>query len=110
MTHTLPILKESAIARLQHLLEKEPEGAHFRIAVKAGGCYGLQYSFGFDQEVKPEDQTFVVARIPLVIDETSLPFLEGLEVEYVDEMIGSYFKFNNPNAASGCGCGSSFSI
>ena len=81
-----------------------------RLAVSGGGCSGFQYGFSFDDAVNPEDRTFERDGATLVIDETSLELLAGAEIDFVEDLIGASFQIRNPNAASSCGCGSSFAI
>lgn len=81
-----------------------------RIGVLGGGCSGFSYTFDFANEVNDDDIVFERDNAKVVIDETSIPFLEGCEIDYVNEIIGSSFKINNPNATASCGCGTSFSV
>ena len=81
-----------------------------RVAVKGGGCSGFQYVFNIVEKVNEDDQVFEKEGCRVVIDKTSLQFLEGAEIDYSEELIGSSFKINNPNATSSCGCGTSFSF
>ena len=81
-----------------------------RVAVKGGGCSGFQYVFNIVAKVNKDDQVFEKEDCRVVIDKTSLQFLEGAEIDYCEELIGSSFKINNPNATSSCGCGTSFSF
>ena len=81
-----------------------------RVAVKGGGCSGFQYVFDIVAKVNEDDQVFEKEDCRVVIDNTSLKFLEGAEIDYSEELIGSSFKINNPNATSSCGCGTSFSF
>ena len=81
-----------------------------RIAVKGGGCSGFQYIFNIVDDVNENDQVFQKEDSRVIIDNTSLQFLEGAEIDYCEELIGSSFKINNPNATSSCGCGTSFSF
>ena len=81
-----------------------------RIAVKGGGCSGFQYVFNIVDRVNEDDQIFQKENSRVIIDKTSLQFLEGAEIDYSEELIGSSFKINNPNATSSCGCGTSFSF
>jgi iron-sulfur cluster insertion protein len=89
--------------------EGNPE-LSLRIAVSGGGCSGFQYGFSLDDTVNDDDRVFSHLGVRVVIDEISLELLAGAEVDYVTEMIGSSFRIRNPNAASSCGCGSSFAI
>lgn len=90
-------------------LEGDPN-LMLRVSVAGGGCSGFRYGFDFDTEVKDDDQVFERDGVKLVIDEVSLELLGGSELDYVDDLIGSYFEVRNPNASSSCGCGASFSI
>lgn len=81
-----------------------------RVLVNGGGCQGFEYEFKTDTAVNDDDQSFEKDGVAVVIDEISLPYLEGSEIDYVDDLIGAYFKVNNPNATSSCGCGTSFSV
>ena len=81
-----------------------------RITVNSGGCSGFQYQFKFDTERMEEDFVFHEGQATVVIDEPSLAILDGSEVDYVEELIGSAFTVKNPNAAASCGCGTSFSL
>jgi iron-sulfur cluster insertion protein len=78
--------------------------------VSGGGCSGFQYGFGFDDARQPEDRVFERDGVELVVDETSLGLLAGAEIDFVEDMMGASFQVKNPNAASSCGCGNSFSV
>ena len=86
------------------------ESKTLRVAVKGGGCSGFQYIFNIVDQVAEDDQVFEKEDSRVIIDKTSLQFLEGAEIDYCEELIGSSFKINNPNATSSCGCGTSFSF
>ncbi len=106
-------LSDSAIDRINEIRQKpENQGKFLRISVDSGGCSGFQYLYNLDNQVKEDDLVVVQQNSDLiaVTDETSLQFLSDCEVDFVKELGASYFKVNNPNAASGCGCGASFSI
>lgn len=105
-------LTESAAKRIAVLLEQEENGdAKFmRVSVEGGGCSGFQYDFGFDDETRDDDHTFVSHGVKVVVDDMSLDLLNGGELDYVNELLGAYFQVTNPNASSSCGCGTSFSI
>lgn len=82
-----------------------------RVSVSGGGCSGFQYHFDFNQKILEQDlEILSEQKLLAVIDEASHNLLRGSEIDYVDELGGSYFKINNPNASSTCGCGSSFSM
>lgn len=112
MTKDAPFtISESAAKRVRHLIESEGNPKlKLRIAVQGGGCSGFQYDFKLDEAT--EDGDIVVERggATVVIDETSLLYMIGSEVDYAEELVGSYFKITNPNAQSSCGCGTSFSV
>ena len=86
------------------------ESKTLRVAVKGGGCSGFQYVFNIVDNVNDDDQVFEKEDCRVIIDKTSLQFLEGAEIDYSEELIGSSFRINNPNATSSCGCGTSFSF
>ena len=85
-------------------------GLMLRVTVSGGGCAGFQYGFDFDDKTAPDDRVFERGGVSVVIDEISLDFLKDSELDYVEDLIGSYFAVKNPNATSQCGCGTSFSI
>lgn len=106
-------LSNSALERVSEIRQKSENREKFlRISISGGGCSGFQYIFELDN--KHLDGDIEIAKndseILAVTDETSLPFLDGAEIEFVKELGASYFKVNNPNAKANCGCGSSFSI
>jgi len=104
-------ISENAARKIATLMtEEEKPGLMLRIAVTGGGCSGFQYAFSFDDTVNTDDQAFERSGIKVLVDEMSLDFLRGAELDYVEEMIGASFQVKNPNAASSCGCGSSFAI
>ena len=81
-----------------------------RVSVAGGGCAGFQYGFDFDDRAADDDLVFERDGVKVVIDGISLDFLKDGELDYVEDLIGSYFAVKNPNATSSCGCGTSFSI
>jgi len=102
-------LTDKAVNQIKKLqVEMEQEGTPLRMAVLGGGCSGHQYSLGFDKE-REGDTKFDATGVTVLIDNHSLPLLEGIELDFVEGMQGSSFIFNNPNATGGCGCGKSFS-
>lgn len=102
---------ERAAERLKALLANEANpDAKFRVAISGGGCSGFQYGFSFDAEVNADDKVYDRFGVPLVIDEISLDLLAGSVVDWKEDLAGAMFVVENPNAASSCGCGSSFSI
>lgn len=109
-THDSVLLTSNAAKRIVKVLAQEPLGTMLRVAVNGGGCSGFQYAFEITRERADDD--LIVARdgAVVLVDPTSLEFLKGSEVDFVDDLIGQSFKINNPNATSSCGCGTSFSV
>jgi iron-sulfur cluster assembly accessory protein len=103
-------LSASAARRIAKIVASEPAGTMLRVEVIGGGCSGFSYRFGFANKVNADDMVIERDGATAVIDEASLPFLAGSEIDFVDEIIGAAFKVHNPNATSGCGCGTSFSV
>ena len=105
------VLTEAAARRIAFLREQEnAEGARLRIAVSGGGCSGFQYGLSFDDQRNPDDFLFERDGIGVVVDDVSLDLLNGAEIDFVEDLMGASFQIRNPNAASSCGCGNSFSI
>ncbi len=102
-------VSNNAIKRIKEISQKHKED-YFRISVDGGGCQGFSYKFHFDKSIKKDDKIFQFDGIKILIDKTSLSFLKGSELDFVNDIIGSYFKVTNPNASSTCGCGTSFSV
>lgn len=104
-------LTEGIVAKIKQLRDSEgnPE-LLLRLTVNGGGCQGFEYQFDFETKLEQDDHLFEKDGAGVVIDSASLDFLDGSEIDFVEEMIGSSFKINNPNAKSSCGCGTSFSI
>ena len=104
-------MTESAAKRIAFLREQEQVGgANLRIAVSGGGCSGFQYGLSFDDQTNPDDRVFERDGIAVIVDDVSLDLLNGAEVDFVEDLMGASFQIRNPNAASSCGCGNSFSI
>jgi iron-sulfur cluster insertion protein len=104
-------ISDSAARRIAALKTQEAaEGAFLRIAVSGGGCSAFQYGLSFHEERNPDDVVFEHGGVRVVVDEVSLDLLNGSEVDFVEDLMGASFQIKNPNAASSCGCGNSFSI
>ncbi len=103
-------ISESAAKRIGSILAKEGEDAMLRVSVEGGGCSGFQYKFDIAREKAADDTLVTREGARVVIDETSGQFLNGAEIDYVDDLIGASFRVNNPNASASCGCGTSFSV
>jgi len=111
MTETDQVgLTPSAAARVAAIAQKQGKAAILRLSVEGGGCAGFQYRFGLADEVEAGDLVAVQDGVTLVVDEMSLELVRGSAVDYVESLGGASFQVTNPNAASGCGCGSSFSV
>lgn len=103
-------LSPAAAARVATIAAKQGKPAMLRLSVDGGGCAGFQYIFGLADAVAEDDVTAVRDGVTLVVDSVSLDLVRGAMVDYVESLGGAAFKVENPQAASGCGCGSSFSI
>ena len=104
-------ISDSAVNQLANLIvSKDNPNLLFRVYIQGGGCSGFQYGFQFEEEVAGDDLEFDHSGIRVVVDPMSLQYLGGAEVDFIDDLQGSRFVVNNPNAATTCGCGSSFGI
>lgn len=104
-------LTDSATIQVKKLIESEGNpDLKLRILITSGGCSGFSYNFSLDDQVKEDDQIFTFGDVQVLVDEASLPFVEGSELDYVTDLMGSSFQMKNPNATASCGCGSSFSV
>ncbi len=103
---------EKAKAQIVALRQVEGKSDHhnIRVSVKGGGCSGLMYDLGFDEEVKPADQVFEDKGIKILVDKKSLLYLLGTTLDFSDGLNGKGFQFINPNASRTCGCGESFAV
>jgi iron-sulfur cluster assembly accessory protein len=103
-------LTENAVSKVKEILtSQEPQPAGLRISVVGGGCSGFSYSMAFENSPQMLDKTYNYDGLKVFVDQASLLYLEGAQVDYVESIEGSGFKFSNPNVKSTCGCGSSFS-
>ena len=109
MNDAHPPLTFSAGRRIASLLETE-RAAYFRVSVDGGGCSGFQYKFEFDDARADDDVLFHQYGVDILVDDMSLNFLENARLDYVQELVGSFFRVENPNATASCGCGTSFSV
>ena len=103
-------LSPSAAARVAMIAAKQGKPAMLRLSVEGGGCSGFQYKFELADLTEADDLVVERDGVQLLVDAVSLDLLTGSEVDYVESLGGAAFKVTNPNAASGCGCGSSFAI
>lgn len=103
-------LSDRAARRIARILAKEAEGMALRISVSGGGCSGFQYGFDLDAARNPDDLVIEKDGAMVLIDSVSIPFMEGSEIDFADDLIGQSFQIRNPLATSSCGCGTSFAI
>ncbi len=103
-------LSASAAVRINGIVADDPSTPLLRVSVEGGGCSGFQYKFELVKQSEPGDLIIVRDGATVLIDDISLPYLEGAEIDFVQELIGAAFKISNPNAATSCGCGTSFGI
>ena len=103
-------LSERATRRIAEILKAEAAPALFRVSVEGGGCSGFQYRFDLVTETTQDDLLVERDGARVVVDPISLGFLQGAELDFVDDLIGAQFKLHNPNVTAACGCGTSFSI
>ena len=100
----------TAAIRVQKFLASRGKGIGLRLGVKTSGCSGMAYTLEFVDEAAPEDVIFDTNGIKVLVDPTSLVYLDGTELDFAKEGLNEGFKFNNPNATANCGCGESFSV
>ena len=102
-------LTPAAAQAVKDLLTKRNlEGYALRVFVQGGGCSGFQYGMALENNIRAADLTGEFEHVQVVVDEISIDYLRGATIDYVDDLMGSGFKIENPNAVSACGCGSSF--
>jgi iron-sulfur cluster assembly accessory protein len=100
---------ERAARRIGEILRREPPGTMLRVSVEGGGCSGFQYKFDVDR-AQADDVVIECDGATVLIDQVSIGYLAGSEIDFVDDLIGASFRINNPQATASCGCGTSFSI
>ncbi|MCR9212521.1 MAG: iron-sulfur cluster insertion protein ErpA [Proteobacteria bacterium] len=104
-------LSESAADRINVIVEEmKSDKKMLRVAVNGGGCSGFQYSFDLEDTQNPDDVAVVNKGATLLVDQISLMYLAGSEIDYVNDLIGASFQIKNPNATASCSCGSSFAV
>ena len=104
------ILTESAARKLKDTLQEKgvAETHALRVFVQGGGCGGMQYGMTFDEAARDSDEVYEQHGLRIMVDPTSLFYVDGANIDYVDNLMGGGFHIDNPNAVSSCGCGSSF--
>lgn len=103
-------LTQAAAARVAAIAERQGKPAILRLSVEGGGCSGFQYRFGLEDSIANDDSVARTDTATLVVDAMSLDLVRGCRVDFVETLGGTAFRVDNPNAASGCGCGSSFAV
>jgi iron-sulfur cluster assembly protein len=101
-------ITEAAGYQIKDMMKAEGKELFLRVGVKGGGCSGLSYGIGFEEEKNEEDTELEQHGIKIVIDKESTPILNGVKIDFKESMMGGGFTIDNPNAIAGCGCGSSF--
>jgi iron-sulfur cluster assembly accessory protein len=99
-----------AARRIGEILQGEPAGAMLRVSVEGGGCSGFQYKFDIDSARADDDIVIAQDGATVLIDPVSLNYMAGAEIDFVDDLIGTSFRVNNPKATASCGCGTSFTV
>lgn len=104
------VLTDSAIAKIKTMMEKEDKAGHgLRFGVVTGGCAGLSYDLRFQKNSYENDIVIEQGGIKIFVNKESVDFIKGINIDYIDTLKESGFKYHNPNAKSSCGCGTSFS-
>jgi len=103
-------LSETAARHVTRFLEKRGKGLGLRLGVRTTGCSGMAYKLEFVDTSNPEDTMFESLGVKIFVDPKSLPYLEGMELDFTREGLNEGFKFNNPNEKARCGCGESFTV
>ena len=99
---------ESAINEIKQYLDEENK--YLRVYVEGGGCSGFRYGFDFEEELSEDDFEIPLDEFKVLVDAMSMTYLQGAEIDYKEELMGSSFTIKNPNASTTCGCGSSFGV
>lgn len=104
-------LSKAAASEIKRLMAKQVQpNSMFRLGVQSGGCAGIYYTLEFDSAITSQDQLYDCQGIKIVVEEINLKYVNGLTLDYTQDLMGGGFRFHNPNASSSCGCGNSFSV
>jgi iron-sulfur cluster assembly protein len=103
-------LTENAAKHVQNFLAKRGKGVGLRLGVRTSGCSGMAYKLEFADAAEGGDLQFVSNGVTVLVDQQSLPYIDGMELDYTREGLNEGFKFNNPNVKNSCGCGESFQV
>jgi iron-sulfur cluster assembly accessory protein len=101
---------DRAARKIGEILRQEPAGTMLRVSVEGGGCSGFQYKFDTERAQADDDMVIERSGATVLIDPVSRNYMAGAEIDFVDDLIGSAFKVNNPQATASCGCGTSFAL
>ena len=110
MTAQNVTVTDRAAHKIGEILRQEPVGTMLRVSVAGGGCSGFQYKFDTERSRADDDIVIEQSGATVLIDPVSLNYMAGAEIDFVDDLIGSAFKINNPQATASCGCGTSFAL
>lgn len=103
-------LSKAAANEIKRLMAKQIQpNSKFRLGAQPGGCAGIYYTLEFDSAIKSQDQVYDCQGIKILVEENCLKYVDGLTLDYTEDLMGGGFRFHNPNASSSCGCGNSFS-
>jgi iron-sulfur cluster assembly accessory protein len=103
-------VSDRALRRIGEILKSEPAGTMLRVSVEGGGCSGFQYKFDMERAQADDDLVLAGDGAVVLIDPVSVGFMEGSEIDFVEDLIGAAFKVKNPQAKASCGCGTSFAL
>lgn len=103
-------VSDAAARRIAAILAKSPGENALRVSVEGGGCSGFSYKFDLVRDGEADDLVIEKDGARVLVDQISLPYLDGSVVDFVDDLMGQSFQVRNPNAVASCGCGTSFSI
>jgi iron-sulfur cluster assembly protein len=103
-------LSDKAATHVANFLAKRGKGIGLRLGVRTSGCSGMAYKLEFVDEVNPDDVVFEHNGVKVIVDAKSMPYLDGMELDFAREGLNEGFKFNNPNVKDQCGCGESFNV
>lgn len=103
-------LTEKAADHVQKFLDKRGKGLGIRVGVKTSGCSGMAYALEFVDQTEPDDNIYESYGVKVIVDPKSLVYLDGTDIDFVQEGLNSGFKFQNPNQKEACGCGKSFHV
>ena len=110
MTDKSVTISDAAARRISSILGAAPEKQALRVSVEGGGCSGFSYKFDLVEDQQDDDLVLEKDKARVLIDQLSLVYMDGSEIDFVDHLLGQSFQINNPNAVASCGCGTSFSI